>query len=213
MARTKHTASPRPSSPLRRVRSAWGVKIASSPSYPMRPVMDLLAPRATLGQAAYNALSPILDWREVRRVTKLGHGPQAAHEASSASLALADGNSALHHRASRLQEELSLERSKVEELEKELQDLKMREEERDATYEADRSTRREREGLRGPTPKTALSVVAVLVPPSYRIWSCIIRTRTRYSPPWRRSIGSGSRPDGSTTRRPFPPVSVILRAP
>ncbi|GAA0174742.1 hypothetical protein LIER_28073 [Lithospermum erythrorhizon] len=88
---------------------------------------------------------------------------------ASASLALEDGNSVRHHRVSRLKEQLFRVRSKVEELEKELQglrlladaashftwerallaqDLKKAEEERDTVHEAARFACKEREGLR-----------------------------------------------------------------
>ncbi|GAA0157439.1 hypothetical protein LIER_14707 [Lithospermum erythrorhizon] len=67
----------------------------------------------------------------MQRVMELGPGPQAIHEvsrlwlqATSTSLALANGNSGLHQRSTRLEEELFLERAKVITLEKVFRELR-----------------------------------------------------------------------------------------
>ncbi|GAA0151035.1 hypothetical protein LIER_43127 [Lithospermum erythrorhizon] len=160
--------------PPQKIKICRGVKItcpSSSPPTHVRPVVALLAARAALGRAgaAHKALLPILDQREMQRVAKLGPGPQAAHEVAFASLVLADGNLALHQRTLKLEEELIKKHIRVDELEKEIQELRLQadaasqfpwewaplaqnlkkiEEERDVARQAALSTRREREGLR-----------------------------------------------------------------
>ncbi|GAA0172528.1 hypothetical protein LIER_26336 [Lithospermum erythrorhizon] len=141
-----------------------------------RLVMALMSHMPSSDKAAHDALLPLLNQGVVQRVTRLASGPQASYEASrlwlqaaSASRALVDGNSTLYQQTLELGEELSQEHLKVEALEQKPQglrlqaaeashhpselawlarDLKRAEEERDAAYQAARTARLEREGLR-----------------------------------------------------------------
>ncbi|GAA0162172.1 hypothetical protein LIER_43599 [Lithospermum erythrorhizon] len=83
MARTKRTTFLKLLSPLKRSSSAGHVKmtspLSSPPSIPARPTVALQAPRVAPRQAAYNALMPLLDQKEMWKAT-------------SVSLALAEAN-------------------------------------------------------------------------------------------------------------------------
>ncbi|GAA0156303.1 hypothetical protein LIER_13829 [Lithospermum erythrorhizon] len=116
----------RHSPPLKMSKSVGGVKYASPPSSE-RPIVVLMSPMPLLDRATHDAPLPLLDQGVMQRVTRLGTGPQASHEAirlwlqaASASRALADGHSTLYHHTLELGEELSQECLKVEALEKEL---------------------------------------------------------------------------------------------
>ncbi|GAA0157812.1 hypothetical protein LIER_14997 [Lithospermum erythrorhizon] len=165
--------SPRPD---RRVHRR-GIKDASpstSPPSHVRPDVTLPAPRETRGRATYNALLPILDHMEMQRVTKLGPGPQATQESPGSGCGFyvsgpANGNIALHQYASKMDKKLSKEPLRVDEMEKEFQELRLQtaatshfpyewsllaqdlkndKGERDDPYQVARSAQREREDLR-----------------------------------------------------------------
>ncbi|GAA0145480.1 hypothetical protein LIER_05663 [Lithospermum erythrorhizon] len=110
MAHTKRTTAMRPSSSLKRSKSAGGVKF-SSPSFlcSERPVIALISPMPSPDRATHDSLLPLLD-----------------QVVASASRALVDGHSTLYQQILELGEELSQEF---------LKDTKRAKEERDATYQ------------------------------------------------------------------------------
>ncbi|GAA0150359.1 hypothetical protein LIER_37106 [Lithospermum erythrorhizon] len=93
--------------------------------------MGLLAPRAAPGQTTYNALPPFLNQAEMQRAKSWAQAPKSSMKSlalaigkeASASMALADSESALYQHALELDGELSREGTKVDRLREKLQEL------------------------------------------------------------------------------------------
>ncbi|GAA0174515.1 hypothetical protein LIER_27893 [Lithospermum erythrorhizon] len=118
-----------------------GVKFSSPSSSPLsslssaRPAVGLLSPRSALDKAKDDALLPLPDQWIMRRVTRLGPGRQASHEATSASRTLSEGNATLYQQTLELLKELTQEPLKAQE-------------ERDVAYQGARAARQDKEGMR-----------------------------------------------------------------
>ncbi|GAA0158439.1 hypothetical protein LIER_38652 [Lithospermum erythrorhizon] len=102
MAHTKRTIRMM-SPPPKRAKTTREVKFSSPPpsSSLTRPVVGLLSQRASPERAMHDSLSPLLDQGIMQRITNLGLGPQASHEASRMWLKAtsASGSSRLSHRS------------------------------------------------------------------------------------------------------------------